>query len=340
MAVAAVTAACKPQAVAPSAGTKASPNIAGSPVVASVNGDPITEAEVNLRAADRLVQIRQEEYEARNDAISDIVAERLLEREARGRRLTVQALLQREVEAKAAPVSPTDATALYEQNKARFVGQSREKAIAGIEKALRQRSSTERLAAYRKELRAAAAVTVSLQPPRLDLALPASSPARGPTKAPVTLIEFADYQCPFCRQAEDTVAAVLKEYEGKVRFVHGDFPLSIHDRADVAARASRCAGEQGKFWDYRHSLLVTPGDFSDQDLANRASGMGLDGKAFGACVQSERHDAAIQASQDEGIKAGVNATPTFFFNGRKLAGAPAIEEFRRILDEELARKGA
>jgi len=336
---AAAATACKPQAVASSAGPRPSPNIAGSPVVASVNGEPITEAEVDLRAADRLVQIRQEEYEARNDAINEIVAEKLLDREARGRRITVPALLQSEVDAKAAPISPTDATMLYEQNKARFAGQSREKALASIEKALRQRSTSERLAAYRKELRAAADVTVSLQPPRLDLALPASSPAQGPAKAPVTLIEFADYQCPYCRQAEETVAAVLKEYKGKVRFVHGDFPLSNHDRADLAARASRCAGEQGKFWDYRHSLLVTPGDFSDEDFANRASGMGLDGNAFGACVQSGRHDAAIQASQDEGIKAGVNATPTFFFNGRKLAGAPSIEEFRRILDEELARKG-
>lgn len=339
--VAVAFAACKPQAVASSAGARPSPNVAGSPVVASVNGEPITEAEVDLRAADRLVQIRQEEYEARNDAINEIVAEKLLEREARGRRITVPALLKDEVDAKAAPISPTDATTLYEQNKARFAGQSREKAIANIERALRQRSTNERLAAYRKELRAAADVTVSLQPPRLDLALPASSPAQGPAKAPVTLIEFADYQCPYCRKAEETVAAVLKEYQGKVRFVHGDFPLSSsHDRAEMAARASRCAGEQGKFWDYRHSLLVTPGDLSDEDLAKRASGMGLDGKAFGACVQSGRHDAAIQASQEEGIKAGVNATPTFFFNGRKLAGAPSIEEFRRILDEELARKGA
>jgi protein-disulfide isomerase len=339
--MAAATAACKPETAAPTAAAKAPADLAGSPVLASVNGEPITEAEVNLRAADRLVQIRQEEYEARNDAIEQIVAERLLQREARGRRITVQALLESEVDAKAAPVFPTDATTLYEQNKARFAGQEREKAIATIEKALRQRSASERLAAYRKELRTAANVTVSLQPPRLDLALPASSPVQGPAKAPVTLIEFADYQCPYCRQAEETVATILKEYQGKVRFVHGDFPLSAnHDRADIAARASRCAGEQGKFWDYRHSLLVTPGDLSDGDLANRASGMGLDGKAFGACVQSGRHDAAIQASQEEGIKAGVNATPTFFFNGRKMAGAPKIEEFRRILDEELARKGA
>jgi protein-disulfide isomerase len=341
MAVALTVAACKPQAPAPSAAAKPSPNIAGSPVLAFVNGEPITEAEVNLRAADRLVQIRQEEYDARNDAIGEIVVDRLLEREARGRRITVQVLLEREVDAKAAPVSPADAVALYEQNKARFAGQSREKALATIEKALRQRSAAERLAAYRKELREAADVKVSLEAPRLDLALPASSPTQGPPKAPVTLIEFADYQCPFCRKAEATVAAVLKEYDGKVRFVHGDFPLSSnHDRADIAARASRCAGEQGKFWDYRHSLLVTPGDLSDEDLANRASGMGLDGKAFGVCVQSGRHDAAIQASQEEGIKAGVNATPTFFFNGRKVAGAPSIEEFRRILNEELARKGA
>jgi protein-disulfide isomerase len=314
-------------------------NIAGSPVVASVNGEPITQAEVDLRAADRLVQIRQEEYDARAEAIGEIVTEKLLQREAANQGVTVENLLKREVEAKAAPVSPADAATLYAENTARFAGKSREQALAEIEKALRRRNAAERMAAFRKELKGKAQVAISLDPPRLDLAIPASSPALGSAKAKVTLIEFADYQCQYCKRAEDTVAAVLKEYQGRVRFVHGDFPLSSHDRAEVAARASRCAGEQGKFWEYRHSLLVVPGDFSDEDFAKRASGMGLEAKAFGTCVLSERHDAAIQASQDEGMRAGVNATPTFFFNGRKLAGAPTIDEFRRILNEELARKG-
>jgi protein-disulfide isomerase len=314
-------------------------NIAGSPVVASVNGEPITQAEVDLRAADRLVQIRQEEYDARAEAIGDIVAEKLLAREAANQSITVEHLIKDQVDAKAAPVSPADAAVLYAANASRFAGKSREKAIAEIETALRQRNAAERMAAFRKELKGKAQVAILLEPPRLDLAIPASSPALGPPKAKVTLIEFADYQCPYCKRAEDTVAAIIKEYQGRIRFVHGDFPLSAHDRAGLAARASRCAGEQGKFWEYRHSLLVVPGDFSDADFARRAAASGIEAKAFGACVESERNDAAIQASQDEGMRAGVNATPTFFFNGRKLAGAPPIEEFRRILDEELARKG-
>jgi protein-disulfide isomerase len=307
-------------------------------VVASVNGEPITQAEVDLRAADRLVQIRQEEYDARAEAIGDIVAEKLIAREAASQSITIENLIKAEVDAKAAPVSPADAASLYAANVSRFAGKSREQAVAEIEKALRQRSAAERMVVFRKELKGRAKVAVLLEAPRLDLAIPANSPTLGSAKAKVTLIEFADYQCPYCKRAEETVATVLKEYQGRVRFVHGDFPLSSHDRAEVAARASRCAGEQGKFWEYRHSLLVVPGDFSDEDFGRRASGMGLEAKAFGSCVKSDRNDAAIQASQDEGARAGVNATPTFFFNGRKLAGAPSVEEFRRILDEELARK--
>ena len=312
----------------------------GAPtVVATVDGIPITLGEVDLRAADRLASIRQEEYEARRDTIVEMTTEKLMEKEAAARGVTVGDLLRVEVDAKAAPVKPEEVAASYEQNKERFAGRPRDQAIAGLDHAMRKRNLDARRSAFREELRSRANVKVSLEAPRQDVVVPPGSPVLGPATAAVTILEFADYQCPYCMRAEETVAEILKDYQGKVRFVHRDFPLPNHDRAFVAARASRCAGEQGHFWDYRRSLLQAPGDFTDQDFQKRATGLGLDGKTFTSCLQSERHDAAIKESQEEGVKAGVNATPTFFFNGRMQTGAPPIKEFRRIVEEELARKG-
>lgn len=315
------------------------PNPAAPTVIAVVNGLPITLGEVDLRAASRLTAIRQEEYDARREAIEGMVAEKLMEREAAERRITVGELLKTEVDAKAAPVSSEDVAKLYEQNKQRFAGRPRERALADIEAAMRKRSFDVRRAAFQEELRKRATVKIALEAPRQDLAVPPGAPVLGPGTARVTILEFADYQCPYCQRAEDSVEALLKEYEGKVRFVHRDFPLSGHERAFPAARASRCAGEQGHFWDFRKSLLASPGDFSDEDFRKRAASLGLDGGAFASCIQSDRFDAAIQESLDDGVKAGVNATPTFFFNGRMQTGAPSIDELRRILVEELERAG-
>ena len=312
----------------------------GSAVVATVDGLPITLAEVDHRAADRLASIRQEEYEARRAAAMEMVIDKLIEREAAARRVSPGDVLRVEVDAKAAPVKPEEVAAYYEENKERFAGRPRNEALAGLDRAMRKRNLDARRSAFQEELRSKAKIKVSLEAPRQDLGIPAGAPALGPATAAVTILEFADYQCPYCMRAEEAVTAILKDYQGKVRFVHRDFPLPNHDRAFVAARASRCAGEQGHFWDYRRSLLLAPGDFSDQDFQKRATGLGIDGKSFASCLQSERHDAAIKESQEEGVKAGVNATPTFFFNGRMQTGAPPIEEFRRIVEEELARKGA
>jgi protein-disulfide isomerase len=309
-------------------------------VVAFLDGAPITMREVDLRAANHLASIRQQEYDARRDAIEEMVAEKLMEREAAWRRVTVGELLKAEVDAKADPVSPQDVARLYEQNKARFAGRSREQALADIESAMKKRNLDARRFAFQEELRKRASVKITLEAPRQDLAVPPGAPVLGPKTARVTILEFADYQCPYCQRAEESVVQLLKEYEGKVRFVHRDFPLPNHDRAFAAARASRCAGEQGRFWDFRKSLLASPGDFSDDDFRKRAATLGLEGTAFASCIQSDRLDAAIKESQDDGVKAGVNATPTFFFNGRMQTGAASIEELRRIIGEELERAGS
>lgn len=306
-------------------------------VVATVNGAPITAQELDLRAADRLAAIRQQEYETRRRVLDEIVADQLIAKEAATRGLSPADLLRQEVDAKAEPVTPDTVAAVYEKNKGRFAGLSKDQALQQVEQALRQQSLQQRDAAFRREIVNRASVVVHIEPPRQQVIVPPGSPTIGPAKAPLTVVEFADYECPYCQRAEQTVTTLLKEYPDRIRFVHADFPLEMHDRAFVAARASRCAEEQGRFWEFRRSLFETAGDFSDDDFKKRAAQLGLKSGAFASCLASSRHDDTIRQSMEQGQSLGVYATPTFFINGRMQRGAAPIEEFRRIVEEELAR---
>jgi protein-disulfide isomerase len=177
-------------------------------------------------------------------------------------------------------------------------------------------------------------VKILLSEPRAVVQVPASAASLGPADAKVTIVEFLDYQCPFCHRAQESVDQMLKEYEGKVRFVHRDYLLG-KPRSLAAARAARCAGEQGKFWEYHRSLLLQAGDLSDADLTNRAKALGLDGGRFASCAATDKFDADIQSATDAGSQLGVSGTPTFFVNGKRAVGALTEQQFRELIDAEL-----
>ncbi len=329
---------CHTSAPSRSTASKPASKDAG-PVVAEVNGEAITLGEVDFRAAGRLAQARQDEYEARLDAAKLLIEEKLIAADAKLRNMSPDNLVLAEVDEKIQAPDPQTLQTAYEANKSRFAGQSRAQALATIEKLLKEQRRAAREAEFRKELIDRAGVKIALTPPRQETGTLAGAPAEGPARAKVTLVEFTDYQCPYCRRAEEAVSTVLTEYRDKVRFVHADFPLSFHERAMVAARAAHCAGDQGKFFKYRHELLMDPGTLSDDELEKRATDLGLDGKTFSTCVQSDRYDATIRALEAQGERFGVNATPTFFVNGRKITGAASAEDLRRAVDEELAQAG-
>ncbi len=325
-----------PGAAAPStAGMAASPSVSGVGVVAEVNGAPILAAELEQKVAGRLGRLRQEEYDIRRQALDELIAVRLIAADAARRGLSPEELLRQEVDGKA--VLPADQVeAIYEQNKARFAGQTREQAVARIREVLGQRAKAERRAEYEKQLRDAARVAVRLEAPKVAVDIPAGAPATGPAGAPVTIVEFTDYQCPYCHRAQGTIDQVLQRYSGKVRIVHLDFPLDGHPQAVPAARAARCAGEQGKFWEYHRGLMTEQGTLEDSDLKARASKLGLDAAAFASCLSSGRHDDAIQASFAQGEQLGVTGTPAYFVNGRLISGARPFESFAEVIDAELA----
>jgi protein-disulfide isomerase len=179
---------------------------------------------------------------------------------------------------------------------------------------------------------------IAQAPPRTEIAT-AGFPARGPATAPVTIVEFSDFECPFCGRLFPTLKAVENIYVDRIRIVYRQFPLRrIHPLAEKAAEASLCANEQGRFWEMHDSLFGDQEHLTVDALKARAVSLKLDTAAFNACLDSGREAAAIDKDIAEGTKAGVTGTPAMFINGRMLVGAQPFAAIQAIIEEELQRK--
>jgi protein-disulfide isomerase len=188
------------------------------------------------------------------------------------------------------------------------------------------RSAAER-ARFVEVLRLQAKVEDQLQPPpivRLDVPVD-GAPVSGTADAPVTLVEFSDFHCPFCRQVQPVLAQLLERYPDKVRLAYRDFPLDgAHPRARRAAEAAHCAREQGNFWEYHDVLFAHPSQATPEDLKRYAAQVGLDRVRFEGCVTERVHRPAVQRDFEEGVRLGVTGMPTVFVNGRSLSGAQPL----------------
>ncbi|PWH17184.1 MAG: hypothetical protein DDG60_02775 [Anaerolineae bacterium] len=183
-----------------------------------------------------------------------------------------------------------------------------------------------------------AAQSVPTMPVRRVAVEAGDSPALGPTDAPITIIEFSDYECPFCaRWHQQVYQRLLKEYEGKIRFVYRDFPLeSIHPNAKSAAIAAHCAGEQGAYFPFHDALFSYKYDLNRESYLIYATELGLDIQAFQTCVDEERYADKVQSDLRYGLSIGVNSTPTFFVNGIIIIGAQPFDVFQQVIEKELA----
>jgi len=158
---------------------------------------------------------------------------------------------------------------------------------------------------------------------------------RGPADAPVTIVEFSDYQCPSCKRAQPVLDQVLQEFKGKVRLVHKDFPVPSHKGALPAAEAARCAAAQGVFWEYHDLLYLAVPDFSREDLVRYAGRLSLDRDAFTSCIDARQFRKQVEADVAEGRAIGLTGTPTFLINDSVLVGNNPIEVFREAIRDAL-----
>jgi len=306
---------------------------------AIVAGKPISMEELDRAAANQLMRIRQQEFQVRSDILDGLIQQKLITDEAAARKVSEAELLKTEVDDKTAAPTQEEVSQYYEKMKARMGGKTLDDVKGDIEKTLKAQKANERRGQFLGELSAKSDVKILLDPPRATVSLPASAPALGPADAPITIVEWSDYQCPFCKRAHPVVEQILTEYKDKVRFIYLDYPLPFHKQAMPASLAVHCAEDQGKFWEYHRNLFEIAGDLSDSDLSKRATDLGLDATAFTACVGSKKHEGLINANYKGGADLGVTGTPAFFINGRMLVGAQPIDQFRQIINDELTRKG-
>ncbi len=198
--------------------------------------------------------------------------------------------------------------------------------------------------------------TVTVQPPRPQLITTQSTPtleatsiltdistdddpALGPTDAQVTIIEFSDYQCPFCkRYVDETLPLILDTYGDRIRYVFRDFPIEqLHPQAMLAAQAAQCAFEQGKFWEYHDMLFQNQGALDTKNLKEYAVKLGLDQATFDGCLDSGEYFQEVQEDFDDALTHGVTGTPTFFINGHKFVGTQSFATLQIIIEQELEK---
>jgi protein-disulfide isomerase len=312
------------------------------PVVAEVGDRKITLSEVDAKwqefdAAER-GRVTQLLYQNRRNMLDLLVGDTLIAEAAKAASLDADAYLEREVSKRVQVVGAADIQRFYDENKDRAQGRSLEELRGAIAEFLQsQRRQQARTQLVDELARKTGRVRVLLEPPRMTVDVAASDPHRGDARAPVTIVEFSDYQCPFCARVTPTMAKIMEAYEGRVRRVFKDFPLPSHPQAPKAAEAAHCAGEQGKYWEFHARLFANQGALQVPQLKETATGLRLDRAAFDQCLDSGKYEARVREGIAQGEKLGVNSTPTVFINGRPLIGAQPFDQFKQVIDEELAR---
>ena len=316
--------------------------------VARIGDRVIPRSEVLKEADEQLEQVEMQllqcqiQYErSRHDLVEsftrDIVHRQLAEQEANARKMTTADLL---ASVKPKEVTQADIDKFYDENKARIPqGMTKESVTPQIKDFLTQQNRDSALNEFYAELDKKYSVKYLVEPLRAEVA--ATGPARGPANAPVTIVEFSDFECPFCKSFNPTLEQVRKEFGDKVRIVFRQYPLSaIHPNAQKAAEASLCADDQGKFWEMHDALFADRSKLAVAELKKTAAGLKLDAAKFDLCLDSGRYAGRVKQDFREGTQAGVNGTPAIFVNGRPMSGAVPFEDVAKIIREEMARGGS
>ena len=302
--------------------------LAGEPpeLVAARSGDDvITVAEVDAT-------IRQRLYELRREALDEVISQRAVERRAAAAGSTAEAL----IESAGDGVSDEEIRAFFSEREAEIKAQVPDATAESMAPQIRRFLASQRRRDFVRETVDQAAYRVVLEVPRVEVSVE-GSPSLGPVGAAVTIVEFSDFQCPFCRRAGPVMKQLVEKYPEDVRVVYRHLPLGSHPRARPSAEASACAGEQGRFWDYHDTIFDNPNALGDDDLKRYAGELGLDTAQFDACFSSGRYAAQVRDDARAAAAVGITGTPGFVVNGRVVSGYKSLEEFDAIVREELSR---
>jgi protein-disulfide isomerase len=311
-------------------------------VVAEVGGRKITLKEVDERWQSidptEKARVTQLLYQHRRNTLEQIVGDLLIEQAAKSANLPVPQYLEQETKTRLRPVTEADVQQFYEANKERAQGRTVEQLREPIQEFLAsQRRQQARAQLVADLTNKGGAVRVLLDPPRHAVPIEAFDPVKGPADAPITLVEYSDFQCPFCARVNPTLDRVRQTYGDKVKIVFKDYPLPNHPQAPKAAEAGHCAAEQGKFWELHDRMFANQQQLQVPNIKSHAASLGLDMDAFNQCLDSGKHAQRVADNMQTGETLGVSSTPTIYVNGRPVVGAQPFEYFKTVIDEELAR---
>ena len=308
---------------------------------AKIGDEAITLEELYRAAEKELNQIDLQRHELLEQKLDQMVSQRLLDGEAKRRGLSVEQLLEEEVNRKAPKVSDEEVTDFIAKNRSRLTAGDEGELRLKVWDYLRGQKMNRQRNDYVRTLWLKAGVKVLLPEPSAARVQVDSHKGfvLGPKDAPVAIVEFSDFQCPFCKTVISTLKQLMTEYKGKVKLVFRDFPIAdIHPLAPKAHEAARCAAEQQKFWEYHDLLFERAPSLSPPELKQYAAELKLDGESFAKCLDSGKYKQAVAGDVEEGSRLGASGTPTFFINGRILVGAQPLSAFQKLIDSELAKK--
>jgi protein-disulfide isomerase len=315
-------------------------------IMATVQGKAITEDELNKAAGKDLenlelqkAQMEAQMAQARHDALENnlkrMIQDKLFSLEAAKRGITKDQLIVNEITSKVPEPGQTEIDLFYEANKGRLK-ESKEALSDRIKAYLREQSLNRVTQEFVESLKKTYPVVLNLQPLRHKIET-AGHPSKGPAAAPVTIVEFSDFQCTYCKEMTATLDRLMKEFVGKVRLVYRQYPNEKHPFAEKASEASLCANEQGKFWEMHALLFENIDELATDDLKAKAEKLGLAKDQFDKCLDSGKYKARARKDYVDAMRAGVSGTPSFFINGRLYSGTWPYEELVPIIKEELKK---
>ena len=303
--------------------------------IAWIGKQPIYEEDLIPSIAGQLLQLQNQAYELKISALTNLVNQRLLEAAANSKGLSVDAFLEQTVDRNMPPWNSGELEGYYLAQKDRFHRPLSE-IPADVERSFIQAKRQQARQEYVDHLREKAGFSIALSRPRTQATVDLSR-VKGNPDAPVTIVEFADFQCPYCREAQQTLNALIAKYKDALRLGYRDFPVrQIHQQAQLAAEASRCAAEQGKFWEFHDSLYANQARLDLESLRDNALKAGVERIQFESCIATGKYKSAVESDLQLGAASGVTGTPAFLINGMLLTGSQPLSAFEKLIDAELA----
>jgi protein-disulfide isomerase len=319
---------------------------AAGKTLATVDGAVITEEQVRKQAAvdmekldmqqlQLLAELGRNRHQLIEGNLNRLIEEKLLDAEAASRKVSREELMKTEVEGKMQQPTKADVDKFYEENRQQ-IPMPKEQVAGQILEYLGEQRSRAAYDSFITTLKDKYKVQTFLEPLRTTVEVK-DHPSKGSAQAPVTIVEFSDFECPYCSKLTATLQEVEKNYGDKVRIVFRQFPLANHPNAPKAAEASLCANDQSQFWAMHDLLFQEPKQLEIDAIKAKAVSLKLDADKFNGCLDSGRYAERVKADRREGATVGVSGTPAMFINGRFISGAVPYADLAKILDDEIAR---